>query len=488
MKNRIALIIGNASYPDSPLSNPVNDALAIQEKLSLLGFDTLTLTDAENVDMGKGLTEFSSTLDTRDVALFFFAGHGMQINGENYLTAIDTNFDSEIDAKYSSLPLNKIIDIMGKGSNQTDIIMLDACRTNPYERKWRGAESRGLAPVYAPKGMIIGYATSPGQVAYDGDGENGAYTDAFLKHVSTHGTTIEDLFKRVRNTLSSSTRSRQISWEHTSLMGDFFFNNSFASDELVAEYSEDALADASYKPLSSDQTREIIAGLRSHNWPTQNPAISRITPANLKLCNKDDLFVLGRNIYQAACGESNNAVNYTDNLPNHLDTLGHNIGFHVLNGMLFEIYFDSAGRFRTAAKSSKIDNIFQMEESDHYQNSFKFIRQILRPHIKNLFYVPSDARGISIDVSCVALEENETAVEGIFFEGDNVLYDESGENYFDPAVDEFTKKRSRLEMKKALSRAMIVPIYRLKVNFLNIEDEVKKMHTPCNMNIKRLSN
>lgn len=264
--SRIALVVGNSAYPEAPLQNPVNDAQAVEEKLIRLGFRALTLTDATNIEMDERLAEFSSELESSDVALFFFAGHGMQIDGKNYLTAVDTSFTREIDAKHSSLPLDKVIETMENGSNSTDIIMLDACRTNPYERRWRGIDSRGLAPVYAPKGMIIGYATSPGQVAYDGDGNNGAYTDAFLRHVSTPDTTIEDLFKRVRNTLSSSTRGRQISWEHTSLMGDFYFNYSFASDELVPEYHDNALADSDYRPFSSDLAREIIGGLRSCNW------------------------------------------------------------------------------------------------------------------------------------------------------------------------------------------------------------------------------
>lgn len=172
--NKIALIIGNAAYPESHLANPVNDAKAIDEKLLRLGFETTLRTDVANNVMDEALTGFASDLATRDVALFFFAGHGMQIEGRNYLTAINTNFNREIDAKYTSLPLDKVIETMEKGSNKTDIIILDACRTNPYERRWRAGNSRGLAPVYAPKGMIIGYATSPGQVAYDGEGHNGA--------------------------------------------------------------------------------------------------------------------------------------------------------------------------------------------------------------------------------------------------------------------------------------------------------------------------
>lgn len=485
--NRVALIIGNEAYPDSPLTNPVNDAQAVGDKLDRLGFGTLIHTDATHIEMEKGLKLFSSKLDSCDVALFFFAGHGMQIEGKNYLTAVDTDFEGEIDAKHSSLPLDKVIETMEKGSNPTDIIMLDACRTNPYERRWRGTESRGLAPVYAPKGMIIGYATSPGQVAYDGDGKNGAYTDAFLKHVSTPDTTIEDLFKRVRNTLSLSTQGRQISWEHTSLMGDFYFNYSFVSDELVAEYSDSALADSDYQSFSSDMAREILEGLRSLNWHKQNPAISKITSDNLEHFSKDDLFVLGRNIYQAACGNTHGALSYLKNLQTRLGELGGNISYHILNGMLFEMYFNSKGRFRDEPKSIKMDYVFLLEESDKFHESFKFIGQALRPYFKNIFYVPSYARSVSVDVICIDFENGLKAVYEVFYEGENVLYNDSGDNYYDPFDDQSMLKWSVLEIKEHVSMAMVVPTYRLKLNFLNLDDEADELLAPIRMNIRRLS-
>jgi hypothetical protein len=484
---KIALIIGNATYPDSPLINPVNDANAVKEILARLGFRTLKRTDATNREMEDGLNKFSSHLNSCEVALFFFAGHGMQIDGKNYLTAIDTNFDKEIDAKFSSLPLDKVIEVMEKGSNQTDIIMLDACRNNPYERRWRGADSRGLAPVYAPKGMIIGYATSPGQFASDGDGKNGAYTEAFLKHVTTSDITIEDLFKRVRNTLSSSTRGRQISWEHTSLMGDFYFNFSFVSDELLPEYSDAALGDSGFKPHSSDIAREIINGLKSHNWNKQNPAISMIIQKNLKQFNKDEIFVLGRNIYQAACGSTHAAESYLDNLQQNLSQLNEGVYFHLLNGLLFEIYFDSTGGFRKRAKADMLDSIFQLEESNQFKDSFKFIKQALKPYFKNLFYIPSSARGFSVDVSCVEFEKDNKAIGGVYFEGDNVLYDKTGNEYFEPEKDYFLRKTKKEELKEELSKALITPSFRLKVNFVNLESERKTVLVPYEMNIKRLA-
>ncbi|MDU9049484.1 MAG: caspase family protein [Candidatus Electrothrix sp. Rat3] len=485
--NKIALIIGNATYPDSPLRNPVNDADDVQERLTRLGFKTIKYTDASNKEMEEGLNEFFKHLSSCEVALFFFAGHGMQISGKNYLTAIDTNFEKEIDAKYSSLQLDKVIEVMEGGTNQTDIIMLDACRNNPYERRWRGVDSRGLAPVYAPKGMIIGYATSPGQVAFDGNGENGAYTDAFLRHLSTPDITIEDLFKRVRNTLSSSTRGRQISWEHTSLMGDFYFNYSLATDDLLPEYSEKSLADAGFTPHSSDIAREIINGLKSYNWYVQNPAILKIDQDALEQFKKDEIFVLGRNVYQAACGKAQKAVEYIDNLQRNLDQLNESERFHMLNGVLFEIYFDSTGSFRTRTKSGMIDSVFQIEESEQFIESFKFIQYALKPFFKNLFYIPSSARGISLDVSFVVFEDANKAIDGVFFEGDNVLYDETGNEYFDPEKDDSIRKTTKEELKERLSEALTTPSFRLKANFINLENGIETVLVPYRLNIKRLA-
>jgi len=231
--NKKALCIGNASYPESPLKNPAKDAKDLSNKLTALGFSCMVCENSNIVTMQEALTTFADRLSDADVGLFFFAGHGMQIDGNNYLTAIDTDFESEISAKYSSLPLNMVIDFLEKGGNETSIIILDACRNNPYERRWRNGRNLGLAPVYAPKGTIIAFATSPGQMASDGEGKNGAFTSALLKHIEVQNVTIEDLFKRVRNTLSVLTAGKQTSWEHTSLMGDFFFNSSILSDEFI---------------------------------------------------------------------------------------------------------------------------------------------------------------------------------------------------------------------------------------------------------------
>lgn len=185
MRTMAALVMGVAAYPDgNDLKNPVNDAADLAAKLRTYGFEVIVATDCRAVDMAKSLKAFGALLQTHDIGLFFFAGHGMQIEGQNYLLGTDTDMDTETDAKHSSLALDKVVDVMARSKASTKIIILDACRNNPWERRWhRGPGTRGLASVYAPKGTIIGFATSPGEVAYDGVGKK---WDLYLRVTPTY--------------------------------------------------------------------------------------------------------------------------------------------------------------------------------------------------------------------------------------------------------------------------------------------------------------
>lgn len=485
--NKVAFIIGNSTYPDAPLINPVNDADAINKKLINLGFECIVQTDVSAKTMEEGLNDFGDALSNNEVGLFFFAGHGMQISGKNYLTAIDTNFEKEIDAKYTSLPLNKVIDVMEQEANRTNIIILDACRNNPYERKWRGIDTLGLAPVYTPKGMIIAYATSPGQVALDGEGDNGAYTTAILHHISTQDITIEDLFKRVRNTLSSSTKGKQISWEHTSLMGDFYFNFSILIDDFVTEYSKSALADSKYISPEGSNVRDIIDSLKSNDWHIQNPAITQFKEINLDQCDKNDLFIVGRNIYQAACGGAFSAIDYLQNISTELKRINRAASLHILNGLLCEIYFDSHGQKRAIGKTDRFDAIFSIEEDGEFSPSFGFIVQVLTPYIKELFYIPGTLKEINIDVTTKLIEDNKPAVFEVFYEGENVLYNENGDSYFEPLEDDWLTYYSIQEFSDILAASLMIPKHRLKVNYIENHKDDTRLLAPRRPRIQRYS-
>lgn len=483
-----ALCIGTAQYPEAPLKNPVNDATDLSRRLEALGFSCKLCLDGFHKSMNEALKDFASELSGAEVGLFFFAGHGMQISGENYLTAIDTDFTSETEAKYSSLSLNKVIEVLEKGDNATSIIILDACRNNPYERRWRGGEFLGLAPVYAPKGTIIAYATSPGQTASDGDNKNGAFTSALLNHIDNQNLTIEDLFKRVRNTLSAMTSGKQTSWEHTSLMGDFLFNPSVLTDEFIAEYSSQAKADANFH-VAGSPLRGIIAGLKSHNYYLQNPAVSGLASLEWSRVNKDDLFVLGRNLYQAACGGSNDAEAYLIHLSLKLGALEKEVAFHILNGMLYEIYFDSSDRFREDKKVGHIAEVFALEGDERFHLSFQFIQQSLRPYSKQLFYVPGSERRVVIDVVVALNKEKKFEVRRIIYDTQEVFYANDGVTLvINFGFTSYMQELSATEFEIKVASLMVVPRNRLDIIFSDSRVKDDGLLFPYNSKIQRLSN
>ena len=219
-----ALVIGNSAYTHtSPLKNPVNDAKSIGNTLQQLGFEVTTLLDVNQRQMEQALRRFGSRLrDQNGVGLFYYAGHGMQVSGENYLLPVDINPSTETDVRYDAIPVGKLLGQMDAAGNGMNIVILDACRNNPFARSFR-SESRGLAQVIAPTGSFISYATAPGDVAADGDGDNGLFTAKLLTHMRTPGLKLEDVFKRVRADVQRESNDKQVPWDSSSVTGDFFF-------------------------------------------------------------------------------------------------------------------------------------------------------------------------------------------------------------------------------------------------------------------------
>lgn len=220
---RVALVIGNGQYSSSPLSNPVNDATDMAAALKRLGFSVILKTNAGLRDMEEAIKDFGTRLRRGDVGLFYFAGHGVQISGTNYLIPIGARINKDTDVKYETVDAGRILDEMANAGNDLNIVILDACRDNPFALSFRSA-SRGLAMVGVPTGTFISYSTGAGQVAQDGEGRNSPYTAALLENIGQEGLPIEQVFKRVRQKLDRETGGKQIPWELSSLRGDFYFN------------------------------------------------------------------------------------------------------------------------------------------------------------------------------------------------------------------------------------------------------------------------
>ena len=221
-EQRVALVIGNSAYKSSPLKNPANDARAMAAKLRTLGFETIVRENLRARDLGSVYREFRSKISPGGVALVFYAGHGIQFKGQNYFPAVDSDINSEEEVPLQSLNLSTLLDTMEEAKAGVSLVFLDACRDNPFARKFRSA-SNGLAKVEAASGTLIHYATKPGSVAADGDGKNGTYTEALLAQMSEPGVPVELMLKKVTNSVVGKTKGKQEPWVEGSLRGDFYF-------------------------------------------------------------------------------------------------------------------------------------------------------------------------------------------------------------------------------------------------------------------------
>ncbi|MEI6609058.1 MAG: caspase family protein, partial [Deltaproteobacteria bacterium] len=222
-EQRIALVIGNSTYSSAPLKNPVNDATDVAATLKSLGFNVILKTNATKREMGSAVEEFGKQLKARDVGLFYYAGHGVQLSGVNYLIPVSAKINEETDIEYEAIDAGRILATMYNAKSRVNIVILDACRDNPYVRSFRSA-TRGLAIIAkAPMGTIVSYSTSPGDVARDGKDRNSPYTSSLVQYMKEPGLSIEQVFKNVRQKLNRETRGKQIPWELSSLQGDFYF-------------------------------------------------------------------------------------------------------------------------------------------------------------------------------------------------------------------------------------------------------------------------
>ncbi|MFK5979272.1 MAG: caspase family protein [Rhizobiaceae bacterium] len=270
---RIALVIGNSNYQHiSPLANPQNDAKSMATTLSEAGFLVTSLINGEQNQMKRALLDFGRSLREEGVeaGLFYYAGHGVQVHGENYLVPVNAQIASEDEIDLEAINVNDFLQVMNSSNASINIVVLDACRNNPFAGSSRSGV-RGLASVDAPKGTLIAYATAPGDVALDGDTNNSPYTAALTKAISNgSGKTIESVFKTARREVLSATNDKQVPWETSSITGDFYFHPSSnaGSDTKVAPPQVQASIEVPADPV-----------IRHLPWPGEN----------MKVCHEPNL-------------------------------------------------------------------------------------------------------------------------------------------------------------------------------------------------------
>ncbi|MGE0675200.1 MAG: caspase family protein [Methylibium sp.] len=259
---RVALVIGNAAYPGpAALVNPVNDARAMSATLKTLGFTVVDLKDASLSQMSQAVAQVRQSLaGKKGIGVLYYAGHGLQVDFRNFMVPVDAQLGSAADVPRQTVDVSQVIDAFREAGNRMNILVLDACRDNPFSDK---ASAKGLAPLDAPSGTFLAYATAPGNVAADGDpgSTNGLYTGYLVKELQKPATKIEDVFKRVRLQVRQHSKGRQIPWESTSLEEDFYFNDgakyTFRTEDLqrVAAQAQ-ARADELSKQAEAAAVRE----------------------------------------------------------------------------------------------------------------------------------------------------------------------------------------------------------------------------------------
>ena len=285
---RIALVIGNSNYTRvEALPNPVNDAELIGSTLDELGFDVTVSLDLSLRDMKRAVREFGRKLDDageKGVGLFYYAGHGLQLDGTNYIVPVDANIDRRGDVDIEAFDVNSILSIMEYARSRVNFLILDACRNNPYTRGFRSS-SRGLAQMDSPRGSLIAYATAPGELAVDGDGKHSPYSLALADAMKKENIEVERMFRMVRNQVHKATKKNQTPWESSSLTGGNFYFNQVEKVVVIppapAPTPEPAPVKTVTVPKSATSaTSDFLATLELEYW---NSVSGSSDPAEIQL-------------------------------------------------------------------------------------------------------------------------------------------------------------------------------------------------------------
>ena len=261
---RLALVIGNGAYKDAPLANPVNDAADMAKALAASGFMVIHRENATLKEMHLALREFGDKLGRRTTGLFYFAGHGMQVRGHNYLLPVDADIAREDEVAFAALDLGAVMDKLDSARNPVNIVILDACRDNPFGARL-ATTTKGLAQIDAPPGTLIAFSTAPGSTAADGKGRNGLYTGHLVQEITRPGAPIEEVFKATRAAVRGESKNLQVPWESTSL------ETAFAFHEAPAAKATQPVRVAAAAPASAARSSPVSLGappafVMGDNW------------------------------------------------------------------------------------------------------------------------------------------------------------------------------------------------------------------------------
>lgn len=443
---KIALCIASADYQYlDKLPNAENDAIEMDEVLKKLGFETKLFVDLNANSIGQIYDEINKIeQEETSVFLLYYAGHGCQIEGDNYLLPIDFTDGASIGLqKRLGYPLSEIVNQLSKYKKLIKIIILDACRTDAISR---GTGGTGFAPIYAPENTIIAFSTSPSQVAKERrDSNHGNYTSILLENITLPYVTIENMLKNVRKQTIALTNGSQVPWEHTSLIEEFYFNRNSFYDRFT--YSPYSLADFYWKSLHlKPEIVTIIEILKSYDYYTQMDAFKYIHSLNFdNEYSIDELFVLGRNIYQSACGNLWASQEFIRMFDTYYAPIEMKI--HILNGMAYEMYFDKMNKIRDRYKNVMLEEVMYLLGIPNYIESSRFISYYLENYSNRLLYLPGCRQMIKLSFVLEYDEDNGFyAVKNIFYRGDDIYLNWKDESLYLEKIDNIKSRFAKIFM------------------------------------------
>ncbi|MBT7409309.1 MAG: hypothetical protein HN826_06405 [Methylococcales bacterium] len=296
--DKLALIIGNANYALGKLKNPINDAVAVSSSLRRLGFNVIELHDVTHEEMMASVQCFHEKLTENGTGLFYFAGHGMQVEGKNYLIPVQSNISAEYQVKSRAFLMDEIFAAVESKNLKSNIVILDACRDNPFQRSFRSFK-KGLAEIqHMSKGSFVAFSAQPGGVASDGSGNNGLFTEQLIQFIEQENITIDQVFNRVSQAVGKASNDRQDPYRLSNLKSDFFFNQSIKeklvlmpvkgrslSESAIANYQSTLLTTLSndYRVFSGqqvmDKIKTITASLSITDCLSSNECITQLANA-----------------------------------------------------------------------------------------------------------------------------------------------------------------------------------------------------------------
>ena len=383
-EKRLALVIGNANYDKGELKNPVNDARLIASTLDSLDFDVILKENlATKRDMTTAIREFGSKRSDYDVAFVYYAGHGIQVDDENFLLPTKEVFEEEFDVMDYGVSVQNIMRYLEAQTNDVNILILDACRNNPFESNWnttRSLKGGGLAKIPPPTGSLIAFSTDSGQTAPDGDGENSQYTLSLVKNMKLENISIDQVFRNVRSEVLELTNGAQRPVENTQLVGkSFLLNKTFSinnsSTEEIINFSNDK--------LSKGEIKQVIEILNS--------------AADLAAINNnfDDEVILRKKLI-----ENYSFNKLKDGLPRHFSLEIRNLNYQLISFEDFEKYFEKEV-FEIYSKNLEIllnlneNENFNIEEKNYITSlyfalniCFEVVRTNYLPELSSIISFP----------------------------------------------------------------------------------------------------